>query len=92
MCVDNKIKESVGVVISPTCGNEKCVYIPTNKTSIKLTMMLFDGDGTHCLARKTNRDCEKGKLFPFSRKFHRQSQSSTSKPKPKKAKIIRLMA
>ena len=32
MFVDNKARESVGDVYCPTCRNEKCVYISTNKT------------------------------------------------------------
>ena len=47
------------------------------------TIMLFGGDGTHCLARKTSRDCEKEKLSPFLKKLLRQSQS----PAPQKAKL-----
>ena len=33
LCVDNKARESVGDVYSPTCRNEKCVYVSTNKTT-----------------------------------------------------------
>ena len=68
MCVDN-IK-TIGDVYCPTCRNEKCVYISTNKTTSfydckkckacckvlnipfrdqKPTILLFGGDGTHCL-------------------------------------------
>ena len=32
-CVDNKVKEIIGDVYCPTCRNEKCVYVSTNKTS-----------------------------------------------------------
>ena len=32
-CVDNKIRETIGDVFCPTCRNEKCVYISTNKTT-----------------------------------------------------------
>ena len=70
MCVDNKVRETIGDVCCPTCRNEKCVYILTNKTTSsydckkfkacchvlnipfkdqKLTIILFGGDGTHCL-------------------------------------------
>ena len=52
----------------------------------KPTIMLFGGDGTHCFARKTSRDYEKGKPSPFLKKFLRQSQPSTSEPEPKKDK------
>ena len=31
--VDNKVRESIGDVFCPTCRNEKCVYISTNKTT-----------------------------------------------------------
>ena len=33
LCVDNKVQETIGDVYYPTCRNEKCVYISTNKTS-----------------------------------------------------------
>ena len=52
----------------------------------KLTFMLFGGDGTHCFARKTSRDYEKGEPSPFLKKFLRQSQPTTSEPVPKKDK------
>ena len=107
LSVDDKIRETIGDVYCPTCRNEKCVYISTNKmTSFydckkckaccnvlnipfkdqKPTIMLFGGDGTHCFARKTSRDYEKGKPSPFLKKFLRQSQPSTSEPEPKKDK------
>ena len=53
----------------------------------KPTIMLFRGDGTHCFARKTNRDYEKEKPSPFLKKFLRQSHPSTSEPEPKKIKM-----
>ena len=31
LCVDNKVRETIGDVYCPTCRNEKCVYISTNK-------------------------------------------------------------
>ena len=31
--VDNKVRESIGDVYCPTCRNEKCVYVSTNKTT-----------------------------------------------------------
>ena len=49
--------------------------------------MLFDGDGTQCFARKTNRDYEKEKPSPFLKKFLRQSQLSITEPEPKKVKM-----
>ena len=33
LCVDNKIRETIGDVYCPSCRNEKCVYISTNKTT-----------------------------------------------------------
>ena len=33
LCMDNKVRETIGVVYCPTCRNEKCVYISTNKTT-----------------------------------------------------------
>ena len=33
MCVDNKVRETVGDVFCPTCRNEKCVFFSTNKTT-----------------------------------------------------------
>ena len=33
MCVDEKVRETIGDVYCPTCGIEKCVYISTNKTA-----------------------------------------------------------
>ena len=32
MCVDNKVRETIGDVYCPTIRNEKCVYFSTNKT------------------------------------------------------------
>ena len=33
LCVDNKVKKTIGNVYCPTSRNEKCVYISTNKTT-----------------------------------------------------------
>ena len=33
LCVDNKLQETVGDVYCPTCRNEKCVFVSTNKTT-----------------------------------------------------------
>ena len=33
LCVDNKVRETIGDVYCPTCRNEKCVYISTKNTS-----------------------------------------------------------
>ena len=84
MFVDNT--KTFGDVYCPTCRNEKCVYISTNKTSSfydckkckacchvlnipsrhqKPTIMLFGGDGTHCFARKTNREYKKKNHLRF---------------------------
>ena len=32
MCVDKKVRETIGDVYCPTCRNKKCVYISTNIT------------------------------------------------------------
>ena len=107
LCVDYKVRETIGDVYCPTCRNEKCVHISTNKTTSfydckkckaccnvlnipfkgqKPIIMLFGGNSTHCFARKTSRDYEKGKPSPFLKKFLRQSQPSTSEPEPDKEK------
>ena len=33
LCVDNKVRETIGEVYCPTCRNERCVFISTNKTT-----------------------------------------------------------
>ena len=33
LCVDNKVRETIGDVYCRTCRNEKCVYISTKKTT-----------------------------------------------------------
>ena len=33
LCVDNKVRETIGHVYCPTCRNEKCVYNSTKKTT-----------------------------------------------------------
>ena len=33
LCVDIKVRETIGDVYCPTCGMKKCVYISTNKTT-----------------------------------------------------------
>ena len=33
LCVDNKVRETIGDVYCPTCRNEKCVYISNNKAN-----------------------------------------------------------
>ena len=33
MCVDEKVRETIGDVYCPTCRNEQCVYISTNQTT-----------------------------------------------------------
>ena len=50
--------------------------------------MMFGGDGTHWFARKTSRDYEMEKPYPFLKKFLRQSDPSTSEPEPKKGEVI----
>ena len=102
----------MGDLYRPSCRNEKCGYISTNKTisfydckkceaccnvlsfpvkDQKPTIMLFGGDGSHCFARETSRDYEKGKPTPFLKKFLRQSQPSTCEPEPVKAEVIPFM-
>ena len=44
----------------------------------KPTISLFDGDGTHCFARKMSRDYKKEKPSPFLKKCHHQSVPSKS--------------
>ena len=111
LSVDNKVREFIGDVYCPTCRNEKCVYISTNKTTSfydckkckaccnvlnipfkeqEPTVMLFGGGGTHCFARKTSRDYEKGKPFPFLKKFIHQSQPSTSELEPKRTNRVQI--
>ena len=31
LCLDNKVRETIGDVYCPTCRNEKCVFLSTNK-------------------------------------------------------------
>ena len=59
-----------------------CHVLSIPLTDQKLTIILFGSHGTHCFARKTSRDYEKEKPYPFLKKFLRQSQSSTSEPEP----------
>ena len=33
MCEDKIVQDTIGDVYCPTCRNEKCVYISTNKTT-----------------------------------------------------------
>ena len=33
LCLDKKVQKTIGDVYCPTCRNEKCVYISTNKTT-----------------------------------------------------------
>ena len=33
LCVDNKVRDTIGDVYCPTCRNEKCVYNSTNETT-----------------------------------------------------------
>ena len=112
MCVNNIVQEAIRDVFCPTCRNEKCVYISTNKTTSfydckkckacchvlnnpfkdqKPIILLFGGDGTHCFARKTNRDYEKEKPSPFLKRFLHQSQPSRSEPEPKKVEAFSFM-
>ena len=47
----------------------------------KPTIMVFDGDGTHCLARKTSRSYEKENPSPFLKKFLRNHSRPHQKAK-----------
>ena len=38
LCVDNKVRETIGDVYCPTCRNEKCVYISTKKRLVSTTV------------------------------------------------------
>ena len=84
-CVYNSINKTTSF-----CDCKKCkaccnvLNIPCKDQ--KPTIMSFGGDGTHCFARKTSRDYEKGKPSPLLKKFVRQSQPSTSELEPKKDK------
>ena len=50
----------------------------------KLTIMLFGGDGTRCLARKTSCDFEKRYPSPILKRVLSQSQPSTTEPVSKR--------
>ena len=58
----------------------------------KPTSMLFGGDGTLRFARKKMSRLQREKPSPFSKKFLRQSQPSTSEPEPEKVEVIPFMA
>ena len=66
--------------------NACCNVLNISFKEEKPTIMLFGGDGTHCFARKTSHDYEKGKPSPFLKKFLHQSQPNTSELEPKKNK------
>ena len=63
-----------------------CNVLNTPFKEQKPTIMLFGGDGTHCFARKTSRDHEKGKPSAFLKTCLLQSQPSTSDLEPKNDK------
>ena len=69
-----------------------CSHVPTLPfTERKPTISLFGRDGTHCFAKKTSRDYEKGKPTPFFLKtLIRHSQSSTPALDPQKHKSFHL--
>ena len=48
--------------------------------------LLFDGDSTHCFARRASGAYEKEKQSPFLNKFLHQSQMSTPEFEPKRKK------
>ena len=80
---------------SSFCECKKCkacchvlkIHLRTkNRKLCCLVMMVYIA-----LQKKTSRDYEKEKQFPFLLKYLRQSQSSTPEPEPKKAKILPFM-
>ena len=106
LCVD--YIKTIGDVYCPTCRNEMCVYISTNKTTSfsdckkckacchvlnipfkdqKPTIMLFGGDGTHCLHELRLRET----ITIFEEVFFCQSQPSTTEREPKKDKSSPIM-
>ena len=60
LCVDNRVRETVGDVYFPTFRNEKCVYLSAKKTN---SLLLLGGEGTLCFARKSSREYEKPSSF-----------------------------
>ena len=38
LCVDNKVRETIGDVFCPTCRNETCVYSSTKKRLVSTTV------------------------------------------------------
>ena len=38
LCVDNKVRETIGDVYCPICRKENCVYISANKTLVSRTV------------------------------------------------------
>ena len=84
-CVYNPTNKTTSFYDGKKCKACRHVLIIPFKDQ-KLTFMLFDGDGTHCFARKTSRDYETEKPSPFSKKLPRQSVPSKSEPAPKRLK------
>ena len=54
------------------------------------TIMSFGGDGTPCFARKTSRDYEKEKPFPFPKKFSANHNQPLSNLNQKGQKLFHL--
>ena len=77
---DNKTTSFYDCIKCKAC----CTVLNIPFKDQKPTIMLFGGDATHCVARKTSRDYEKEKTSPFLKKFLRQTQPRTSEPVPKK--------
>ena len=69
-----------------------CHFLNSPFMDQKPTIMLFGGDGSHCFAKRTSRDCKKEKPAPVLKKFLRQPQPGTSEPEPKKPEVIPFMA
>ena len=91
--VDSKVQKFNTEVCCPKCKNKKCDYISTSQTSSSYECQtykpschvllfwfgtdFFGGDGTNCFAKKRN--CNYETPSPLLKKFHRQSQSTTTR-------------
>ena len=90
LCVDIKVRETIGDVYCPTCRNEKCVYISTNKTTsfydckkckaccLVLNIPFKDQKPTITLFGGDGTHC-----------FARQTSSDYEKPSPFSKKFLR---
>ena len=86
-CVYISINKSSSVYDCKKCKTWCHVsYIPFKDK--KRTIMLSGGDGRSCFLDQTSLYYENEKPSPSLKNFFRQSQSTTPKPEPKKAKIL----